>query len=127
MSLISFFIVKNETKYSKSYFFPILRNKSKLMMNVRFRISLWEIRMAVWVQLSKFSISLQKKNKCPFGCSFQNFVFRCKKNKWLFGNNCKISYFAIKKQMAAWVHTLRHFKKMVTHSQNIFIGFIKTF
>ena len=68
-----------------------------------------------------------KKNKCSFGCSFQNFVFRCKKNKWLFGNNCKISYFAIKKQMAAWVHTLRHFKKMVTHSQNFFIGFIKTF
>ena len=126
MSLILFFIVKNETKYSKSYFFPILRNKSKLMMNVRFRISLWEIRMAVWVQLSKFSNSLQKRQMSVW-VQFLNFVFRCKKNKWLFGNNCKISHFAIKKQMAAWVHALRHFKKMVTHSQNIFIGFIKTF
>ena len=27
-----------------------------------------------------------------------NFVFRCKKNKWPFGYNCKISYFAVKKK-----------------------------
>ena len=58
--------------------------------------------MAIWVQISKFSISLKKrkkknknkqtnqpfryifgyfavKNEWPFGYSFQKFVFRCKK------------------------------------------------
>ena len=68
--------------------------------------------MAVWVQLSKFYTSLQK-HEWPFGYSFQNFVFRCKKtngrlgtgfkilhfvvkNEWRFGCNCKIFYFPVK-------------------------------
>ena len=89
MSLISFFIVKNETKYSKSYFFPILRNKSKLMMNVRFRISLWEIRMAVWVQLSKFSISLQKKTNVRLGAVFKILYFVVKRTNGCLGTTVK--------------------------------------
>ena len=76
--------------------------------------------MAVWVQLSKFYISLQK-HECTFGYSFQNFAFHCKKtngrlgtgfkilhfavrNEWPFGYNCKILYFPVKKPLAVWVH-----------------------
>ena len=78
--------------------------------------------MAVWIQLSKFYTSLQK-HEWPFGCSFQNFVFNCKKingrlrtvfkilhfavkNEWLFRYNCKILYFPVKKPLAVWVHAL---------------------
>ena len=58
-----FYCNKNETKYFEILFvnsFLILRNKTKLIVNkiVRFRISLWEVRVAVWVQLPKFCISL---------------------------------------------------------------------
>ena len=70
--------------------------------------------MAVWVQLSKFYIFLEKY-EWPFGCSFQNFVFHCKKangrlgtvfkifhfvekNEWQFGYNCNILYFFVKIQ-----------------------------
>ena len=54
---------KNETKYLKIpkdhiyKFFPIL-TKLYWWEIVRFGISLWELRMAVWVQLSEFCISL---------------------------------------------------------------------
>ena len=60
MILISFFFVKNETRYLKIIFlifFPFLKNKIKLMINVRFWTCLWEIQMAIWVQLPKFCIS----------------------------------------------------------------------
>ena len=78
--------------------------------------------MAVLAQLSKFYISLQK-HEWPISCSFQNFVFRCKKtnghlgavfkilhfavkNERSFGYNCKILYFPVKKPLAVWVHAL---------------------
>ena len=74
------FHAKKKTKQSisKSYFCPILRNKTKLMMSVRFGISLWEIQMAVWVQLSKFSISLHK-NEWPLGAVFKILYFAVRK------------------------------------------------
>ena len=76
--------------------------------------------MAAWVQFSKFYTSMQK-HKWPFGRSFQNFVFRCKKtngrlgtvfkilhfavkNELPFWYNCKILYFPVKKPLAVWVH-----------------------
>ena len=58
--------------------------------------------MTVWVQLSKFYILLQK-HEWPFGCSFQNFVFRCKKTNGRLGTVFKTFHFAVKKQMAVWV------------------------
>ena len=73
------FHAKKRNKISRNHFFlPILRNKTKLMMSVRFRISLWEIQMAVWVQLSKFSISLHK-NEWPLGAVFKILYFAVRK------------------------------------------------
>ena len=70
---------KKKNKVSRNHiFFPILRNKTKLMMSVRFGISLWEIQMAVWVQLSKFSISLHK-NEWPLGAVFRILYFAVRK------------------------------------------------
>ena len=78
--------------------------------------------MAVWLQLPKFYTLLQKR-EWSFGCSFQNFAFRCKKtngrlgtvfkilhfavkSEWPFWYNCKILYFPVKKTLAVWVHAL---------------------
>ena len=77
------------SKVSRNHiFFAILRSKTKLMMNVRFRICLWEIQMQFGYNFQN-SLLRCKKNEWPFGCSFQNFVFRCKKNKWPSGYNSK--------------------------------------
>ena len=128
MFLISF--LKNETKYLEIiFFFPTLKNKTKLIIN-RFRISSWKIQIAIWVQLSKFYI-LFWKHEWPLGCSFQNFVFHCKKpngrmgivfkifhfavqNEWPFGYNCKILYFPAKKPVALWVHALSSLSNICT-------------
>ena len=75
--------------------------------------------MAFCVQISKFCVSLLKKNEWPFGYNSKfrillektdgrlgttvKFCISLKKNEWTFGYNCKISYLAVKKRMAAWV------------------------
>ena len=51
-------------------------------------------RMTVWVQSSKICISLLKK-------------------KWLFGYNCKILYFPVKKHWPFWLHA---FTQTAIHS-----------
>ena len=55
---------------------------------VRFRISLWEMRIGHLGTTFKV-IYFFLKNKWPFGYKFQNFAFRYKKNERLFGNNSK--------------------------------------
>ena len=73
------------SKVSQNHiFFPILRSKTKLMMNVRFRICLWEIQM-------------------PFGYNFQNSPFCCKKTNGSLGAVFKILHFVVKKRMDVWV------------------------
>ena len=53
--------------------------------------------MAVCVQLSKFGILLLKY-KWPLGCSFQNFIFCCKKANGRLSAVFKILYFPEKKK-----------------------------
>ena len=58
---------------------------------------------AVWLQLTKFCVSLQQ-------------------NEWLFGYNCKILYFAVKKRVVVWVHALlisNQWKLYFCYSYNI--------
>ena len=57
--------------------------------------------MAAWVQFSKFYTSMEK-HKWPFGRSFQNFVFRCKKRNGRLGTVFKILHFAVKNELPFW-------------------------
>ena len=57
--------------------------------------------MAVWIQL-------------------QNVVSRRKKMNGSLGATVKISYFAIKKRMASWVHALDMFRVLSKLTRNVF-------
>ena len=46
---------------------------------------------------------------------FQKFWILLQKDEWLFGYNCKILFFALKKRMAAWLHALSLILELATY------------
>ena len=58
--------------------------------------------MAVWVEFSKFCISLSK-NRWPFGYKFKILYFSVKRWMAIRVHFSKVLYFAVKSQIAVWV------------------------
>ena len=48
--------------------------------------------------------SIVEKYEWPFGYSFQNFAFRCKKTNGRLGATVKFCVSLLKKQIVIWVH-----------------------